>query len=189
MAIRSGLLVGLVLLLALAAMPSFAQPVQTWYLNNGTAPSSNGPGYAFTYESVVQSPGESDGITYTDWWYDFYLENHSTNHWIVSWTFTPLWPSCPGVVMSDPGNNPCYDGWPLQPSSGPSYSQTAYREEWFTHTNGFQEVMTTLTWDDGHTENVPVYLPTCVPEPGGLLALAMGVCGVTGAALRRRRQR
>ncbi len=189
MSIRSGLLIALALI-AMLALPSFGQTVQTWYVNNyDDAPSANGPGHAFTYESLVQSPGTSDGVTYTDWWYDFYIENNSTDHWIVSWTFPPLFPGCPGVVMSDPGNDPCYGPWPLPPSSGPSLSQTSFREEDFVHPNAWQLVTTTITWDDGYTANVPVYVPICVPEPASLLALAMGATGVGAAVVRRRRQR
>ncbi|MBP6965767.1 MAG: PEP-CTERM sorting domain-containing protein [Armatimonadetes bacterium] len=187
---RIAFVVALLLACCVAAAPVSAGPVQTWFLNNySTAPSSNGPGYGFTYESLVQSPGESDGYTYTDWWYDFYLENNSTDHWIVSWTFTPLWPGCPGVVMSDPGNDPCYGSWPLPPSQGPLLSQTSFREENFVHPVQFQQIMTTITWDDGHQEQVPVFMPLCVPEPGSLAALAIGVTGVGGAFLKRRRSR
>mgnify|MGYP001089924918 CR=1 FL=1 len=200
-----------VLVLAFVCSAAVAEPpVQTFTLNNFlTAPNENAPGYGFTYQSECQSPGQApDGTIYFDWWYSFYLENNSTDHAIVSWNWieiispTSWWegPVMPGIhegtFVGDPygGAN---DPMPLQPASGPSISLSHRRAEDFSDLYEKVELQSVITWDDGHTEQVPIYVPAnyresmggrlvVVPEPGSIVDIASGLIGLVGLVGRKR---
>lgn len=166
-----------------------AGPVETLSWNNfDSAPPENGPGYLFVYESLVRSPGTDGGTTYTDWYYDYYLENNSTDHAIVSWRWEYYGYS--GRIMPNP--HPANTGnlifpWPLPPSEGPSFFDTSWREDSFDDPSGWFEVTSILEWDDGTTAEIPAYIQrSLVPEPGTLSVLAGGLLGLLAAARRRR---
>lgn len=174
----------LFVILTCLCVPSSSDPVQT-YVHNNDGVYHNGDVHGFTYESLVQSPGESDGIVYTDWWYDYYLENNSYVHTIQSWT----WQYGPfsGVVMNNPAANQYGETWPLRSSWGSSQAQTSWREEEFDHPLPLLEVTSTVTFEDQFSAQVPVYVPfSLVPEPGSLLALLAGTAGLLGSFLRRK---
>ena len=133
-------------LIAVSGLACYGGPVQTYTLNNwNTAPSSNGNGYLFTYESLVQSPGEEGGVVYTDWWYDYYLENNSLNLDIAGW----VWSYGPysGLVM--PNSHPdaeVADGsspLPIPKADGPSLDLAQYREEFFDDAAPYFQVNST----------------------------------------------
>jgi len=178
-------LVGLAALLICLSASSFAGPVQNYALNNyPTAPSSNAPGYGFTYESLVQSPGDVGGIVYDTWWYDYYIENNSINRSITSWTWQAGGAS--GTVIPSSHPSAVNDGgFPLAPAASASLWDAEYCESNFEDEFPFAQVVSTISWDDGHTENVPIYVPSnVVPEPSSLIGLAFGVVPFL---LRRRR--
>lgn len=169
--IRATLLVAIIAVACLS-VSAMAAPVETYYLNNyATAPAANAPGYAFTYESLVQSPGDYGGMTYDLWWYDYYLENNSTTRSIVSWTWAGgnVIPNTNPGVISD-------GGLPLAAASSTDLWDAEYCEENFEHELGLIQVASTVRWDDGHTACVDIYVPgtAAVPEPSSLMVLAFG---------------
>lgn len=174
----------------LCCASAFAAPVQTFYINNNEQiPPENGPGYLFTYESFVQSPGEDGGVTYTDWYYDYYIENNSTDHAMSTWTWSYAGHS--GSVMVNPhASKSTYgDAWPLAASASPASEDTAYREESFEDASGLFRVPSVLTWNDGHQSFFDVFVElNLVPEPSTVAALAFGLCGMACSLVRRRIQ-
>jgi len=208
LALKVVLAVSVLALVCTAAMAE--PPVQTFTLDNFlTAPTENAPGYGFAYQSECQSPGQApDGTIYYDWWYSFYLENDSTDHAIVSWNWiefispTSWWegPVMPGVhqgtFVGDPYGG-ADDPMPLQPAPGPSLSLSHSRAEDFSDFEAKVELQSVITWDDGHTEQVPIYVPAnyresmggrlvVVPEPGSFVAVASGLIGLVGLIGRKR---
>lgn len=169
---KARMILGVALIFAMClSVSAYAGPVQTYTLNNSdTAPSLNAPGYGFTYESVVQSPGEDNGYEYTTWWYDYYIENNSTTRSIVAWTWAG------GNVIPNPHEYVYSDGsLPLAPATGPSISLAEYCDENFEDDFSFMQRYSTIRWDDGHTEDVAIYVPSnLVPEPSSLMALSLG---------------
>jgi len=173
-------------------------PFETFYLDNlATAPNENGPGHGFQYQSICQSPGEDDaGNVYYDWWYFYYLENNSTEHDIVSWTWSYdgfTGPIMPGVHVGtnvDPNSDPM----PLHFATGVDRKNAFSRAEDFSDLSEYAQVTSTITWSDGYTEEVQVYIPKSAPttmiepvaEPGGLLAISTGLIGLVGIIRRRR---
>lgn len=173
-------------------IPASAQVSQTYSLSSyRPVELGNDNGYLFSYESLVQSPGDDGmGTVYPDWWYDYYLENNSLNHQIVSWTWSAG--SASGAVMPNthpgttvPGGS--YD-MPLPSATGPDISDASFREESFDDANPLVEVGSTITWEDQTVSHCNIYVPgNLVPEPGSMLALATGMIGLLGAFGRRRK--
>ena len=167
------------------------------------------PGYVFLYESFMQVPGTyldeyGNPFTRDDWFYDYWIENASTEFTIMAWYWE--WTS--------PGGD-YYDGWidgeliwdspldppgtyppgtcnqyyaPVPPSGSPLGEVTdKYHEKYFNSPCPPIIVNSTIWFDDEHFEVWPVYIPQCfVPEPGTLAGLASMV-GLLGGLIRRRR--
>jgi hypothetical protein len=48
-------------------------------------------------------------------------------------------------------------------------------------------VTSNIVWENGHVSHEDIYVPSnLVPEPGSLLALALGMIGLVGSLVRRR---
>lgn len=142
----------------------------------------NGPGYLFSYNSLVQDPGGG----YDTYYYYYYLQNNSTDHQIVSWTWSG------GNVQ--PSTHPAafvYDGcsdFPMPSAESEGLDDAYYRAEDFEDMTGPVVVQSTITWEDNHQSFCQIAVPgTLVPEPGSLLSLACGVIGLTGSWTRRRK--
>ncbi len=160
----------LALILMTLAIPVIAGNVVV-YSKDNYGQYNIGPGYAFAYSSIAISPGydPKTGLTYTQWHYDYFLENLSSQYRIVSWT-------TPDTMV----NSVLADATPLEICLGldPDYKQVS-----FEHPQGVQVAQSTITWSDGHTTYVDIFV---IPEPGSCLALATGLVGLAGYVRRRR---
>lgn len=130
-----------------------------------------GPGCAFAYESVAISPGydPKTGITYTEWHYDYFLENLSTTLTITAWTCAQ--PTVDQILQALPPLGPVVD-------LNPKWGQNSLDDP-----AGPVALTSTITWSDGHTTQADIY---AIPEPGGMVAWATGVIGLLGFIRRRR---
>ncbi len=197
LAFRISLAFSLIALACTGALSDEPPPVQVFSFDNyATAPYENASGYGFAYESTCMSPGTDGEAVYYDWWYTYYLENDSLDHAILRWDWTDgawIGPVMPGVHV---GTN-VYEGssdMPLPYAPEPNLATSYTRNEDFSDLDEMVQLQSIITWDDGHTEQVPIYAPSGyresmggspVPEPGGVLALLTGLLGVAGLARRK----
>lgn len=163
-----------------------------------------GPGYIFMYESFMQIPGQyfdefGNPFTRSDWFYDYWIENASSQFTITKWYWThnsPMGGTYGGPVDGellwdsplDPPGTYNFGFRPVTPSAmAPGEVTDKYHEKYFDSPCPPVVVDSVVVFEDGHTETWPVYVPECfVPEPGTLLGLASMV-GLLGGVMRRRR--
>ncbi len=162
------------------------------YQNVDTSPPAPtpGPGYGFRYESMVQYAMVNPSID--GWDYDWYLENNSTTHQIISWTWS--YSIYSGNLLAASPNPTLAGGWrfgsvlslALPVANGSVNPPAEWCEELAAgYPSPHMTVWSTITWDDAHSEQWQVFVPMeLVPEPGSLVALAGSLAGF--AMLRRR---
>lgn len=130
-----------------------------------------GLGYAFAYESVAISPGydPKTGMTYTEWHYDYFLENLSTDLTITAWTCSH--PSVNQILQALPPLGPVVD-------LNPKWGQNS-----LDNPAGPAVLTSTITWSDGHETQADIY---AIPEPGGMMAWTTAIIGLLGFIRRHR---
>jgi hypothetical protein len=110
---------------------------------------------SYTYQSRIDDSG----------YYMWSLRNESATHTITAWDWQG------GSITAIPGSEIVEAGLPLPTAQGiRPWLNVALMTTATPYT-----VPSTITWADGSTAVVPIYMPTAVPEPAGLLVL---VCGV-----------
>lgn len=109
----------------------------------------------YTYQSRIDASG----------YYMWSLRNESVTQQITGWDWAG------GSITAIPGSEIVEAGLPLPLATGiRPWLNVALLTTATPYT-----VPSTITWADGSTAVVPIYMPTAVPEPAGLLVL---VCGV-----------
>jgi hypothetical protein len=126
-------------------------------------------GVGYTYQSRIDDSG----------YYMWSLRNESLTQTITAWDWQG------GSITAIPGSEIVEAGLPLPTAQGiRPWLNVAL---WTTATP--YTVPSTITWADGSQAVVPIYMPTAVPEPAGLLVLVCGVLPIlhVGRPTSRRR--
>jgi hypothetical protein len=113
---------------------------------------------SYTYQSRIDASG----------YYMWSLRNESITQALTGWDWQG------GSITAIPGSEVVEAGLPLPTAQG----IRPWLNVALMTTATPLTVPSTITWADGSQAVVPIYMPTAVPEPAGLLVLAVGVSAV-----------